>query len=660
MAINLLQRHFYFWLAQLMLISISRCQLATHLPKMREFVHEAFAGNTWELSLAHLIAGGADASGLLGAATTTKKRCQLAYYEGAKLLTAGDRAAATASFQACVQLPPECMEHTFAQSELAAPEPSEILSSRLLANIGTAAQSEDGPALLAAGRRLLAESSAARFLVDSPLARSLELLSDLLGQFVGDAFVDLRERTFALLAQQGHKVDTRHSSFLKDIGASLPYIARVPLSRFDGFTRQVKAAELDPLQAAAILFGFPIFLGRPKAFAYAEHPVIHELRDSGQGGHEGSPFARRRFSGDGSEPLSRARYHSVCVEGQHGDNGTLVSELNAYSAPSITGYVVARDSADPGAIEIVFRGLPGDPNPLYLAATDTPRFSAFLSQFPAEAAELKAHLEVCKSDRLIPDNNQIVVSIPCQISRLIVDRCLDLRLPESRAWMLDYFRRPPSGLFGEVLQLLAQLHEFPSAPIETWEDLLPATNAALYGGNPLTDMFGTFLRNVGAHALVYPSARNDYATVVRNGRLDHHFGWNLVDYRGSVVNAKVGIDAGNPIRPRPGRYRVVDITTGEESGSLMVSGNLLHTLSDLEQGLHEYIVSNGSEWRIRNAQRVMRFKGYLWFSRDYSIDRIELNVRCSNCDASFSEEAVFASLHKCPSCDHRGDVLRDA
>ncbi len=92
----------------------------------------------------------------------------------------------------------------------------------------------------------------------------------------------------------------------------------------------------------------------------------------------------------------------------------------------------------------------------------------------------------------------------------------------------------------------------------------------------------------------------------------------------------------------------------------MVSGNLLHTLSDLEQGLHEYIVSNGSEWRIRNAQRVMRFKGYLWFSRDYSIDRIELNVRCSNCDASFSEEAVFASLHKCPSCDHRGDVLRDA
>lgn len=434
----------------------------------------------------------------------------------------------------------------------------------------------------------------------------------------------------------------------------------MPLSRFDGFTRQVKAAELDPLRKTALLFGFPIFLGRPKAFEHAEHPAIRELRNAGHSGTEGSPFARRRFSGDGSEPLSRARYHSVCIDGQHGDHGTLVAELNAYSAPSITGYVVARDSGDPKTIEVVFRGLPGDPNPLYLAAADSLRFAAFLGQFPNEATELKALLEICRVDGLVSDSNEMVVSIPCQIQRLLIDRCLDLRLPESRVWMLEFFRHPPEGLFGEALQILAQLHEFPRAPIETWKDLLSAVNAATYGGNPLTDIFATFLRNVGADALVYPSARNDYEATMRHGRLYSHFGSNLVDYRGSVVNAKVGIDAGDPIRPRPGEYRVVDVTAGEESGSLVVIGNLLHTLSDVEHGFHEYVVINGSEWRIRNAQRVLRPRGYLWFSRGYSVDQIESGVRCSNCDAAFSEEAALASLCKCPICGHQGDVLRDA
>lgn len=114
LAINLLQQHFYFWLAQVMLISISRCHFASHLPRMREFVRDAFTGNTWELSLVDVVANGANADSLLPAATTIKRRCQLAYYEGARLLTAGDRTSATRSFQACLLLPPECMEHTFA------------------------------------------------------------------------------------------------------------------------------------------------------------------------------------------------------------------------------------------------------------------------------------------------------------------------------------------------------------------------------------------------------------------------------------------------------------------------------------------------------------------------------------------------------------------
>jgi hypothetical protein len=656
LALNLIQEHFYFWLAQIMLIGIERSHLVPHLPEMRNFVRDAFAGNDWELSLLDLSANRISAQTLASNATTRKRECQLRYYQGARLLTDGNQAAAADHFRACSTLDAECMERTFAQFELENPEPVDATCSRLLSAAGTAVKNNDAEALLTIAGLLLAETAAVDFSADSPLARILELLGDLLGVASDSQHDELMRCALTRLRDRGHVPQRRNSLFIKELGASLPYIAQVPFSRFTGKTRQVRATELDPLHKAALLFGFPIFLGRPKASQYREHPVMAELRSSGNG-HEGSPFARRRFSGDGSEPLSRMRYHALCSDDKHYDNQTLIAELNAYSAPSITGYVVARDTDNPDTVEIVFRGLPGDPNPLYLAAVDTQRFAKFFEQFPDGASELKALLAGLGESRLISDENEFTVSIPCQVSELTIDRCLDLRHPEARAWMLRFFQKPVEGLFGEALSILVQLHEFPRTPIESWEDLLPAVNAASYGGNPLTDIFATFLRNVGAGALIFPSARNDYSSILQNGQLASHSGWNLVDYRDSIVNAKVGIDAGNPIQPRPGHYRVVEPTNGDASGSLIVEGNFLHTLSDLEQGLHEYIVLHGSEWRIRNSQPILRMKGFFWYTRGYSIQRLDEEVRCSRCDKSFSEEEVIASINKCPACGHKSDVL---
>ena len=45
LALNLMQEHFYFWLAQVMLISIERSHLAPHLTDMRNLVRDAFTEN---------------------------------------------------------------------------------------------------------------------------------------------------------------------------------------------------------------------------------------------------------------------------------------------------------------------------------------------------------------------------------------------------------------------------------------------------------------------------------------------------------------------------------------------------------------------------------------------------------------------------------------
>ena len=128
-----------------------------------------------------------------------------------------------------------------------------------------------------------------------------------------------------------------------------------PLTRFDGWLKQINPAKLPPVEQAALRLGFPLFLGSFDAMR-ASRDSLEEREDR--------DLYRRRYSGDTHEVFPRARYHSVCQDASGEDNVTLLSELNAYCLPQITGFCVARRADSPGDIEIVFRGLPGEPKHL--------------------------------------------------------------------------------------------------------------------------------------------------------------------------------------------------------------------------------------------------------------------------------------------------------
>jgi hypothetical protein len=44
---------------------------------------------------------------------------------------------------------------------------------------------------------------------------------------------------------------------------------------------------------------------------------------------------------------------------------------------------------------------------------------------------------------------------------------------------------------------------------------------------------GRWFRQIGANALIYPSARTDVECILHNGKVTLSRGWNLVDYRGA-------------------------------------------------------------------------------------------------------------------------------
>jgi hypothetical protein len=51
------------------------------------------------------------------------------------------------------------------------------------------------------------------------------------------------------------------------------------------------------------------------------------------------------------------------------------------------------------------------------------------------------------------------------------------------------------------------------------------------GGSPILDGIAAYLRSVGVHGLVYPSARSDPLVRVTGGEVDDWSGWCFVDYR---------------------------------------------------------------------------------------------------------------------------------
>jgi hypothetical protein len=413
-----------------------------------------------------------------------------------------------------------------------------------------------------------------------------------------------------------------------------------PLVPFEGWLKQIRPEALDPLGRFALSVGFPLFLGAHDSIRIEKGPDP-TARD----------YCRRRFSGDTHAPLSRGRYHALCMDEQGDDNATLISEMNSYTLPHVTGVCIAGRSITHDSVCLTFRGLPGEPNPLYLAATDDSIVNELMEGNRNSARNL---IESKKSlDVVPPDGQEERIYVDCTVSREAIPAVLDLRQMEARDWLVDFLARPPNDYFGVALRHLASINDLDLAIIKNWWEAAALIGGRTYGGNAYTDLLGAYLRNAGVDALIFPSARNDYFAAWQDGSLGAFYGWNLVDYRGS-----------NPPReflPQPTTLypltvlETLEIREGENAGSIGLKGNLEDTKATAEQSYLTFVMTKGLDaWRRNNHK--MDLQGFYWFKRRYSLPDSSFYGTCARCEFAFTDVGLRLQ-QSCPHCSYPGEYF---
>ncbi|MFN0101439.1 MAG: hypothetical protein ACKV2U_05030 [Bryobacteraceae bacterium] len=411
-------------------------------------------------------------------------------------------------------------------------------------------------------------------------------------------------------------------------------------------------------------FAFPLFFGRavldPKGAALPEwtgqlppemanDPTIRrQFALHGQW--------RRRYSGDRHSPLPRLRYMALSptssgVVPSYG----LLGELNAYAVPRLTGYCAATPIAGRNEISLVFRGLPGEPNPLYRFVTEPQKADHLLDGMSRDLRSLVTPAVVAA----VPPGNEFSLVLPYDDVQVPSERVFDMRLPTARGWMVDFFRNPPPAetdedlAHGEWLKIIAEMYEVDLRRIEGWRQLLPIVCGNSQGGNAMTDVFAAFLRRMGCTGIIYPSARSDHGVLWEDGHLKEHWGWHFVDYTGSPIPTRLSPEYEQPLLPLQGVYHMADIKQGRFAGSLAVVGGSLYTRLYLQMQFDLYALSRvASPTDYQDGHLCMR--SYCWYRRDYCAPFDA--VICDSCATPFSFREV-GPLRRCPSCRFGGALV---
>jgi len=295
-------------------------------------------------------------------------------------------------------------------------------------------------------------------------------------------------------------------------------IRSMPLVVFEGWLKQIDVDELNPVGQIALDRGFPLFLSWVDFSEDTAHNVMTRR------GYGMSAFYRpprtRRYAGD--DTLPRGRYYTVCRNSRGDDGGALIGELYAYYRVHTAGVVAIVDSADEKSIhqmrESGFWKLP----PL-----QTPFIGVLFAPWQNTANPIAKLFDV-------EPPNTLSVLLPLTIRQTRIDRVLDLRQPEAARWFAYYFSR---------LVVDTRTDADPKwirccpnrPPLESIEAMLPTLLTQEQGGGLFCQMAGSWLRQHGVNALVYPSARNDVRVEVMDGAVVDSSGWNLVDYRAAAV-----------------------------------------------------------------------------------------------------------------------------
>ncbi len=343
-----------------------------------------------------------------------------------------------------------------------------------------------------------------------------------------------------------------------------------PRTTFEGWIKQVDTDRIQPLAEAALQAGLPLF------FDLNTPPEELLQVMSAAGAQRSGPVRRRtrRFAGD--ELLPRSRYYTLATDESGDDRGTLLREMWTYSHIARTGKIELIDTVDPAA-----------PQRLQQLGIERPLASSILLVFlPGPQAGLSPFL----TSNGLPQR-VTAFPIPVRLTHERIENVVDLRLPDTA----DRFAKTVSQAVLQVaapkLGGTAYLKCWPfRAPLETFQQLLPAMLTQELGGGVLSVAVGAMLRQAGVNGLVFPSARNDPYVHLKDGVVGISGGWNFVDYRAApapkqmvVLDVdrswpdKVRLGPGFNLydKPLPDLFRIVEIDYTDEglrSGSFEVEG----------------------------------------------------------------------------------------
>ena len=407
----------------------------------------------------------------------------------------------------------------------------------------------------------------------------------------------------------------------------------VPYHRFHGWLKCQRAHHRNELGTLVANTAFPLFSSDLYQGKNSDIDNLMEeaAREKGIEVQTRPSVRFRRFAGDrkGALLLDRGRYYTVCRDEMGADSGTLANEFNAYCDTYKAGFVLTFDMAE----------------------TDSPEKAVAIFLADLEGAPSPTLAKAREQGLLPADANSVRVDIPYQVTENLIEKVLDLRYPDARQWLFNEFG---SGKPGVV-----ERHAAPPPPDATFINMLPWLMIRDNGGDGLTNAIGSYLRNIGVEALIFPSARSDAYVEFRDGELTDFGGWNLVDYRNASIETEdenlllFGDWTGFRDRSAHG---LVDWTTiirlppdgSEFEGSFRIEGNQSHHMLLLHIPLCFRI------WEEVGFDTPV--KAYRWHSTR-AVQRPEGLVflaTCLECGNELSPIETIEELHAiesaCPAC----------
>lgn len=280
----------------------------------------------------------------------------------------------------------------------------------------------------------------------------------------------------------------------------------IPFTTFRGQLKQIDAAALPDI--------FDLFFPKFRTEEEWRNFEDIKLNVSARTTSFTSRGRERRFAGDKSLP--RGRYHCVVDSPSNSaDNNTLLCELFAYADPSFPVQPELLDST-----------------------IDVPQTRAIAEDFEWDLrSPCIIHLAKGNGNPWIfspvigigPDG--LFIRYPVNVVEMEIDKVIDLRLPDTLDWFMETFWRLEAETAFERGGFTMTKGKPPPLNLPSFLRLI--LSQQLGGGSTFIQGIGTWLRANGVNAIIYPSARSDSRTVVRDNVIVESFGYILLDYRGA-------------------------------------------------------------------------------------------------------------------------------